>query len=219
MPKSKYIAGQTFGRLTLVEQKDFGARAKWLCRCSCSRETTVLIYSLISGNTKSCGCLKLQPGNVRHGHAKKDKISAVYQIWCSIIQRCTNPKCAGWKNYGGRGISICERWKRFDNFIADMGERPSTKHSIDRIDNDGSYEPSNCRWATRKEQSRNKRGVRMLTANGTTQCVRDWAATLGVSDHKVRFRIKNGLPLDYSGSTRKIARRSCAWVATSGWFR
>lgn len=130
-------------------------------------------------------------GHTRHGHARHGKVSGEYWSWLQMLKRCHNPKTFGYADYGGRGITICERWLRFDNFLADMGSRPKGT-SLDRIDNNGNYEPGNCRWATHKEQSRNKRSNRNITIDGTTRCLKDWADFAGNDYALVRSRLRLG---------------------------
>lgn len=115
-----------------------------------------------------------------------------YEIWCGIRKRCNNPKDRLFKYYGARGIKVCERWNSFENFLADMGPRPSLKHSVDRKDNDLGYEPDNCYWATKSQQMRNTRQNRLLTFDGVTLCATAWAERLGLSVHTVRRRIREG---------------------------
>ena len=158
--KRQDLTGLKFHRLTVIEYA--GAtrppkRALWKCKCDCGSICEVIATHLRNGNTKSCGCLRNEVAGGRtrtHGLSKTRE----YETWCHMIQRCEDPRQPGYKHWGGRGITICDRWRNdFEAFLADMGHRPSAKHSLDRINNDGNYEPSNCRWATRHEQARNQR--------------------------------------------------------------
>lgn len=152
------LSGQTFYMLTAIRPTDKRNSSKdviWLCRCECGAHKQVSSANLKSGHVKTCGAhAKVLNGTRTHGMTDSDE----YRIWCGIIQRCTNKSVTSWRNYGGRGISICDRWRNsFKAFFEDMGHRPSKSHSIDRIDNDKGYEPTNCRWGTPQEQATNKR--------------------------------------------------------------
>lgn len=158
---SNYVA-KRFGRLLVINhaREDCASGAAWVCICSCGRIKTFSQCNLKSGNSLSCGCIRkeqLAARSTRHGYARPGKKLLEYHIWCSMIQRCHNPNDKGYKNYGGRGIYVCDRWRHsFPNFLADVGQKPKGK-SIDRVNNDGPYAPDNFRWATPKEQAMNSR--------------------------------------------------------------
>jgi hypothetical protein len=156
------ITGQRFERLLVIERVpgNIAGHARWLCQCDCGSKCIVLACNLRSGDIRSCGCLKRElfaARTITHGETKERRQSAEYRCWVGLIRRCSDPGRPDWKWYGARGIRVCERWQSFENFLADMGRKPSPKLSIDRINNKGNYEPGNCRWATQSEQVRNQR--------------------------------------------------------------
>ena len=184
------LEGQVFGRLTAVEDlgQVEGYRA-YRCSCSCGEETVVAAHRLLHDKgPRSCGCLQRE-AVTKHGMEG----TRVYNIWQMMKGRCydVNDQCYG--TYGGRGITVCDSWKNdFAAFYADMGDPPSDKHSIDRRDNDGNYEPGNCRWATPKEQANNRRSNIMLTLDGTTRTAEEWSAIVGINAATIRQRKKRG---------------------------
>lgn len=165
MSKIVELTGKSFGRLTVVGRspRRSASGAMWFCRCECGGETHVASLKLRSGRTQSCGCYRRDLGhtkNLTHGLSNK---SRTYKTWKEMRRRCTSKTASQYKWYGGRGIKVCERWNNYKAFLEDMGERPEGT-TLDRIDNDGNYEPGNCRWANHKEQTR-KQATNKLSAS------------------------------------------------------
>lgn len=176
----KDIAGKKFGRITALRFKDVHFRnARWVCKCECGSVKVVYGCHLRSGKVVSCGCFQRERAyetNKTHGCTH----DLEYGIWKTMKARCCNPKTKSFANYGGRGIMVCDRWMNsFENFISDMGTRPSRKHSVERKNNNGNYDPSNCVWATQKEQSNNTRSNRILEFNGRRQNMNQWINETG----------------------------------------
>jgi hypothetical protein len=189
-PQVKDMTGKTCGFLTVIRRNGTypgTKQAAWLCRCKCGKMTTVRGNTLRSGATTSCGCKT--HGVIKHGKTG----TKVYYTWVQMLQRCNNPKNTGYAKYGGRGITVCERWRTFENFLEDMGE-PSPDLSIDRIDNNGNYEPGNCRWATSKQQANNQRprGPFVELPQGTFT-LKQVAAMAGMTAQSIVHRIRQGL--------------------------
>jgi len=195
--------GERFGRLTI---KRFIGTNKywqgiWECECDCGNTTTVHYSNLHSGTTKSCGCLKKESTikrNTKHGLSGGEKNpTRLYKIWLHMRGRCLNVNNQDYKHYGARGISICKEWDDYKNFY-DWSIENGYKNNltIERIDNNGNYEPVNCKWATRKEQARNTRNNPLISFNGLTKTIPEWAETLGVSYNALRKRIHSGWDIE-----------------------
>lgn len=194
--------GTVFGRLTVIGNSEpYVDKNGWkhgasLVRCECGKEKSVRNGKLRNGSTVSCGCLRLQKSVERilllktHGLTKTSE----HRIWSQIKSRCSNNKDEQkYGNYGGRGIAVCERWlNSFEAFLEDMGPRPSNKHSIDRINNDGNYEPENCRWATSVEQQNNRRSNVLFTFYGKTMTLTQWSHIAQIKPSTVEKRLKRG---------------------------
>ncbi len=169
----------------------------WVCRCVCGAFVTIR-QSLITGRgyrQKSCGCvfraessfrMKRRPANFRHGM----KSTVEYETWTRMRGRCRNPRSPDFSDYGGRGIQVSPAWETFEAFYRDMGPRPSTAHSLDRIDVDGNYEPGNCRWATKTEQAINRRNVIMVEIDGQKRCLKEWSTHYGLTYRTVHLRVQ-----------------------------
>lgn len=190
------ISGQKFERLTAVEPCRKNGKRMWRCVCSCGGETVTPVTALLRGHTRSCGCLfkeiRNRGANRRHGHTNAPE----YCIWHAMRNRCARPSVERYPIYGGRGITVCERWQKFENFYADMGPRPSSRHSIDRIDGDGNYEPGNCRWATVTEQSNNRSHVKLVSDGERTLCLAQWIREIAISYPTLRRRLAEGLTIN-----------------------
>lgn len=192
------LRGQRFERLLVMSRYEETAtrerfrNAMWLCQCDCGTKKLVAGANLTTGNTLSCGCLHREQFGSRqrrHGMTK----SPEWRSWSQMIQRCHNAKNGSYRNYGGRGITVCNEWRgSFGRFFADIGPKPSREHSLERVDNDLGYSPSNCRWASRAEQTRNRRNNNLIEFEGEKLCLLDWAARLGVSRGGIYTRINQG---------------------------
>lgn len=200
MPKGVLdnLAGQVFGRLTVMQKsnlRSFGGNAKWVCRCECGNITHVVGSGLKNGSSSSCGCFQVE-GIVRrstkHGQGANGRVTPEYEAWHQMIARCENPNHEAYKNYGGRGISVCDRWRNsFKDFFSDVGKRPSPKHSLDRYPNiNGNYEPSNFRWATSKQQNQGKRSNVWIEYDGFKLVKEDWARLFGTSTQNITNHLK-----------------------------
>lgn len=186
------------------------------CQCHCGETTTVCLSDLRNGHVQSCGCLHRETSSthlkrVRHlgegnrlTHGRTE--TPEYYIWRSMKARCLNPQSSGYRHYGARGITVCDRWLTFAAFFADMGCRPSPKHQLDRMNNNGPYVPENCRWATARQQMQNTRLTRRITHNGETQAAIVWAERLGLNSGAIAQRLRSGWSLTAAVTTPPIPR-------------
>lgn len=194
------LTGRKFGYLTAVKWAGYRYASHsskrrwsfWHCMCSCGKESIVAAHNLQYGGTRSCGCLN-SDSHKTHGATNTPE----FRAWTSMKNRCSNPRDRHWPDYGGRGIRVCVRWlESFENFLADMGPRPSPKYSIDRYpNNDGNYEPGNCRWATLSEQQSNRRSCRFYTLDGETLTMEAWARRIGIDPGAISTRLERGWSL------------------------
>lgn len=196
---------EQFGRLTVIGEAEDHIQARGkryrrvVCRCSCGTEKLVLWQTLTSGYARSCGCLRMEMHLTRSATAarRREQHPGTYGSWVQMRSRCNDPGANGYARYGGRGIKVCSRWDSFDEFLADMGERP-LGCSIDRIDCDGNYEPSNCRWATGAQQRNNTSRTRRLSFRGETHSIAEWSALTGLSQTCIRARLRRGWTVERS---------------------
>lgn len=216
MPRGKpfRLQGQRFGLLTVLRRATGNERppgknkpSRWICRCDCGVERGFRGTYLLDGRSKICG---------QNGH-RTQLLSALHQpeysSWSGMRRRCLNPKSPRYKHYGARGIMVCDRWRgSFDNFFIDMGERPTTKHSLERIDNNGNYEPGNCRWATDKEQRRNTQRTVFVEFDGHRISLADYCEITGIKRNTIKSRLDRGWTLQEAvtiptaGNQIKVAR-------------
>lgn len=190
--------GLTYGRLKVIRLYSMiKSGTVWLCKCSCGHVVKVRGGSLSTGNTKSCGCLAVENGRkqglsaLKHGEARHSSRTKTYNIWQGMLRRCDTPSAVGYKNYGGRGVKVCNEWKNYKIFLKDMGHCPLGM-SIDRINNDGNYCKLNCKWSTRKEQNSNSRKTIHLVYKNKKQCLSDWAREIRMPITTFWRRIKQG---------------------------
>ena len=192
------LRGQRFGRFVVIDRgaaKD--GRTTWRCRCDCGQEKVVLAELLRRGDSRSCGCIVREGNHYVHGHHRYgsdgiNRRTREYIAWTNAKQRCTNPNDPRYQRYGARGIAMCERWRHsFAAFLADMGRSPEG-HTLERTNNDGHYEPGNCKWVPRAAQAVNKSNSRVLTHDGKTLTVSQWARVIGINEGSIRRRLERG---------------------------
>lgn len=185
--------GDVFGRLKIIELNKLKKSGHFyhLCICDCGNEKMVMNGNLKKGKTKSCGCLNKEKLSLRAKHNMHG--TKEYAAWNNMWTRCTNPKSDRYQNYGGRGICVCKEWENFQNFIADMGLKPSADHSIGRINNDGNYCKENCRWETTDQQKINTSKSVLIEFNGLKKIASQWALEFGMSEFQIRQRYARGI--------------------------
>lgn len=203
MPRKLIDPKTVFGRLTVcgfaepIRVKNGDRLSASNCQCECGVSVVVANMRLRNGNTRSCGCLQRKTASdmlTTHGHTSNGKTTSEFRAWCHMIDRTTNANNKSWDMYGGRGITMCERWRDFENFLADIGPKPSPQHSIDRIDNNGNYTPENCRWATASQQNNNTRGNVRFTFYGKDRTVAEWSKITLVPVGAIHKRLKLNWP-------------------------
>lgn len=214
MGKAIDITGQVFGELKAIRFSGRNAlrQTTWECECTCGNKVIVSSCHLRYGHTRPCGCLRIKTTinrSFRHGKARRGRAATEYRSWQAMIKRCCDSDNPKYKDYGGREITVCERWRNsFKEFLKDMGEPSETANTIERIDVNGNYEPSNCRWATPDEQARNKRSNIRLTINGQTLCVAEWSRKLGIPDTRIRGRLRLGWSSEQALDARNYRPRA-----------
>lgn len=201
MTRKKDLAGVQFSRLTVLHEDSEGkARVHWVCRCDCGAMITVASNNLMNGHTQSCGCLKAEGwATTITSHGLSRQYKEEYGIWKKMRARCSSTTDVQYVDYGGRGITVAPSWESFATWLSDMGPRPSTKHSLNRIDNDGPYAKHNCEWATAKEQANNRRSSKFITVSGERMTVAQASARFGVKYATLQRRLKNRTPEEACG--------------------
>ena len=211
----KNLLSMRFGRLVAIEhlgrQPKINRSHYWKCICDCGTSRIVQSSALIRGDTRSCGCLQREKARPAGDRTRTHGLTGTttYHIWDSMIQRCVNPARKDYWRYGGSGITVCEKWRKFEQFLADMGERPEGK-TLDRKDNEKGYSKDNCRWATSFEQSRNRTDNRLLAYQGETKCLADWAEQVGLKQITLSSRLRYGWSVERAIQTpvRRDARHA-----------
>jgi hypothetical protein len=217
MPIAEDLTAKRFGKLTALQDVGRNKRGRiWQCICDCGNVVQSVSGYLKNGHKRSCGCLHAEVAKATkekhqtHGHTTKERkqLASEYHAWASMKSRCLNKNTKSFKRYGGRGISICDRWMSFENFFFDIGPKPSSKHSLERLNTNGDYEPSNCVWADAFQQASTRTNVRAISAFGKVMTSAAWARETGISATVIRNRIDSGWQPEkaLSAPVRKISR-------------
>lgn len=217
MRKIRNLIGYFHGKISVVSFHGTNkGKAYWNCKCLCGREFVVWMGELISYHRTSCGKCKKESAKKTHGRTPV----YMYRIWCGMKGRCSNKKNQAYNDYGGRGIVVCERWRNsYTNFLIDMGDRPSRLHTLDRKDNNGNYEPGNCRWATKAEQANNRRSSRIIEYKGKKQVLRVWCTELGLPFNRMNTRMSYGWTIErvFEQPIRVSPKRGIQYTEDSSW--
>ncbi len=208
--KANLLPGTVFGRLTVVQKGEIkympsGSKVTWLCKCECGNTVQIATSNLNKGLTQSCGCYQRQrasESSKTHGLTGTRE----YRAWQAMWTRCTNPNTKDWPNYGGRGVTVCEDWKHFENFLQDMGECPEG-YSLDRRDNNGSYNVANCRWASNDIQKTNKSNSNLVQIEGETVTITEACRILGLSHAAIRKHADRNGVTDQEATNYYLYRR------------
>lgn len=214
------LTGQRFGRIVVLSRAESKDRPRWNCVCDCGKEIVLPTEQLLGG-TKSCGCYRREWAStieVKHGGCRRENRERLYSVWNMMKQRCNDPNNCHYKDYGGRGIFVCEEWSKsyeaFRDWAMANGYDPLAKHgkcTIDRIDNDKGYEPDNCRWVSTEEQARNKRTNRLISFNGETKTISEWGEETGIYYLTIHNRLKSGWSVEDALTIKPIIGRNQTW--------